>query len=160
MNDDWVLSGGTCESCGNQTWIDNLIPPDKRKPVCIILRCHLGFYAERNRLLHLVNTPELIDFTKAVHLEAVHQRERWGSEHDEGKTSEDWFWVVGYLAGKALCSAKAGDISKLLHHLITTAAALNNWHAQVLGASNMRPGLSAEKTAVIDQQTSQGEISG
>jgi hypothetical protein len=93
-----------------------------------------------------LDTPELNDFSKAVVLEAVHQRNRWGSEQDEGKTAEDWFWLVGYLAGKALHSAITGDIEKLKHHVITTAAVLNNWHSQILGKSNMRPGLPAEKT--------------
>jgi len=50
----------------------------------------------------LVNTPEIINFAKAVQLEAAHQRKRWGSEHDAGKTDADWFWLIGYLGGKAL----------------------------------------------------------
>ena len=96
-----------------------------------------------------LNTPELEDFAKGVVLEAAHQRERWGPQHDEGKTPADWFWLIGYLAGKALHSAVAGDTPKLKHHLITTAAALNNWHAQVIGASNMRPGISAQRAVEL-----------
>lgn len=106
---------------------------------------------EITRIHTLINTPELVDFPKAVHIEAVHQRERWGSEHDAGKQPEDWFWLIGYLAGKALQAAKADDTEKLKHHIVTTAAALNNWHAQILGASDMRPGISAEKQAAIDK---------
>lgn len=94
------------------------------------------------RLTELINTPEIIDFVKAVQIEAVHQRERWGSAHDDGKTAADWFWLLGYLAGKALHSDKAGDTEKLLHHIITTAAACANWHAQVLGKCDMRPGIA------------------
>jgi hypothetical protein len=94
------------------------------------------------RLNGVINTPEIIDFVKAVQIEAVHQRERWGSEHDEGKTPADWFWLLGYLAGKALHSAITGDRDKLLHHIITTAAACANWHAQVLGKCDMRPGIA------------------
>lgn len=30
---------------------------------------------------------------------------------------------------------------KAVHHCITTAAALANWHAAVLGKTNMRPGV-------------------
>jgi hypothetical protein len=56
----------------------------------------------------------------------------------------DWFWLIGYLAGKALASHIAGDIDKALHH-ITAAAALCNWHSAVLGKTDMRPGLPAEK---------------
>lgn len=96
---------------------------------------------EAQRLNDLINTPEIIDFVKAVQIEAVHQRERWGSQQDEGKTAADWFLLLGYLAGKALHSDKTGDREKLLHHIITTAAACANWHAQVLGKCDMRPGI-------------------
>lgn len=90
----------------------------------------------------LINTPELVDFVKAVPLEAVHQRDRWGSEHDAGKTNADWFWLVGYLAGKALNALAVKDQDKALHHIITTAAACANWHAALLGKTNMRPGIA------------------
>lgn len=82
-----------------------------------------------------INTPELVDFAKAVTLEAVHQRERWGEKHDVDKTPEDWFWLIGYLAGKALRAGIDGNKEKLLHHIITTAAVCNNWHAQASGSS-------------------------
>ena len=98
--------------------------------------------AERDRLTALINTPEILDFVKAVQIEAVHQRERWGAAQDEGKTGADWFWLLGYLAGKALYCDKHGDREKLLHHIITTAAACANWHAQVLGKCDMRPGIA------------------
>jgi len=95
----------------------------------------------------LLNTPELKDFIKAVPLEAAHQRERWGVEHDAGKEPEDWFWLLGYLAGKALAAFKIGDKEKALHHTISSAAVLANWHAAILGKNNeMRPGIAGEKT--------------
>lgn len=98
--------------------------------------------AENARLLGLLNTPELHDFAKALPLEAAHQRERWGSEHDAGKEPQDWFWLIGYLAGKALRAHLDGDRDKALHHTITAAAALANWHAAILaGSSAMRPGI-------------------
>lgn len=97
----------------------------------------------------LLNTPEIKDFTVAVQREAAHQRARWSSDHDAGKTPADWFWLVGYLAGKALHSQIAWDLEKALHHTISTAAALCNWHASILGQTDMRPGLSAEATAWI-----------
>jgi hypothetical protein len=50
----------------------------------------------------LINTPEILDFMKAVPLEAAHQRERWGSDHDAGKTDSEWLWLIGFLACKAL----------------------------------------------------------
>lgn len=96
---------------------------------------------ENQRLRDQLNTPELHDFAAGVVSEAQHQRERWGVEGDAGKTPADWFWLVGYLAGKALTAANASITEKALHHTISTAAALANWHAAMSGASNvMRPG--------------------
>lgn len=84
----------------------------------------------------LINTPHTAEFLEAVKLEAVHQRERWAADHDAGKTDADWFWLVGYLTGKALHKPE-----KQLHHIITTAAALLNWHAAKTGVdTRMRPG--------------------
>lgn len=125
--------------------------------------------AEGRRLTALVNTPELLDFQKAVPLEAVHQQERWGSEHDGGKTPADWFWLIGHLASRALehhkeaerltaaLAAGAKRVSiidetlisdgiclhreKAVHHCITTAAACANWHMAVVGKISMRPGV-------------------
>ena len=95
--------------------------------------------AELAALKAQLNTPEIHDFLNGVHLEAAHQRERWGTPHDAGKADADWFWLVGYLAGKAL---HALHPDKRLHHLITTAAALFNWHLYTLGKTNMRPGIA------------------
>lgn len=101
---------------------------------------------ELDRLSALLNTPEVEDFDKAVPLEAAHQQLRWGSDHDAGKNPEDWFWLVGYLAGKALAAFKAGDPNKAKHHTISTAAALRNWHAHLRsGSSAMRPGIETPK---------------
>lgn len=104
--------------------------------------------AERDELSRLVNTPEVIDFVIAVQLEAAHQRKRWPSEHDAGKTDADWFWLIGYLAGKALhnpikdpASDEQNARELQLHRIITVAAAAANWHAAKLGKTNMRPGI-------------------
>lgn len=100
-----------------------------------------------DEVLAKLNAPELHDFAKGVVIEAAHQRHRWGSEQDAGKDPQDWFWLIGYLAGKALRAHVDGDTTKALHHTISTAAALNNWHAAILGASNkMRPGIETPKT--------------
>lgn len=100
-----------------------------------------------------INTPEIAEFLKAVENEALHQRERWGSEHDAGKTDADWFWLVGFLAGKAIRPDNTSE--KQLHHIITTAAALLNWHAAKLGTHNaMRPGIGPDaqppKPAIVN----------
>lgn len=158
--------------------------------------------AEVARLQALINTPQTADFLAAVQLEAAHQRERWAAD-DGDKTDAAWFWLVGYLAGKALAASKESrgrryrhvkrgstyevltvaedenrrgtDVviyrgeddgkvwsrpadqffdgrfeelppapsAKLLHHIITTAAACLNWHAARTGAdTRMRPGIA------------------
>lgn len=99
--------------------------------------------AERDRLKALINTPELVNFLRAVHIEAVHQVERWGTAHDRAKRPADWFWLVGYLAGKALHSAVSLDTGKARHHCISSAAALYNWHRSISGIDvKMCPGRS------------------
>lgn len=99
---------------------------------------------EVNRLSNLLNAPEIHDFAAAVVREAAHQRSRWGTEHDSGKGALEWFWLIGFLATKATQAARYGDQEKYLHHIITTAAACANWHANASGAnSDMRPGAPA-----------------
>lgn len=98
---------------------------------------------EVDRLKALINTPELDHFLRAVHLEAIHQIERWGTSSDRAKRPADWFWLVGYLAGKALHAAVAHDSDKARHHCISTAAALYNWHCSISGRDiKMCPGRS------------------
>lgn len=166
---------------------------------------------EIERKYNAINTPEIAHFLSAVENEALHQRERWGSEYDGGKTDADWFWLVGYLAGKALSASKGPELAryrhrkrggtyeilcvvedennrgsslvvyrgeddgklwsrpelqffdgrferlqplpgeKILHHIITTAAACLNWHAAKIGAyTSMRPGI--DDTAICQEQ--------
>lgn len=87
--------------------------------------------AEADRLDALANNPETEDFLKGVRLEAAHQVEKCGEAHDRGKSAENWFWLVGYLAGKCLRCIIEGDREKALHHTISSAAALMNWHAAI-----------------------------
>ena len=90
----------------------------------------------------IINTPETADFIAGVAIEAAHQRDRWAVDHDAGKTPFDWFWLIGYLAQKAADAATRGDAEKAMHHTISTAAALGNWHAALAGAdTRMRPGI-------------------
>lgn len=107
--------------------------------------------AQVAQLTAILDTPEIEDFDKAVPLEAAHQVKRWGSEHDSGKLPADWFWLVGYLAGKALYSHLAGDVEKAKHHCISTAAVLRNWHAHIRsGETKMRPGIEDPALAEAD----------
>lgn len=80
------------------------------------------------------DVPITEDFIPGVLAEMEHQVRRWGTAHDRGKEPADWFWLVGYLAGKALSAHVAGDAYKALHHTISTAAALGQWHAAINGA--------------------------
>lgn len=99
---------------------------------------------EVERLNSIINTPQADDFLRAVSTEAEHQRQRWGSDHDAGKMPADWFWLVGYLGGKALHAHAVGDVTKAEHHVITTAAACANWHRAMFGKTDMRPGIDGE----------------
>lgn len=88
--------------------------------------------AERDAMREALNTPEIDDFVRGVTLEAQHQRERWPKGHDDGKSPADWFWTLGYLSQKAMTSDQDGNVDKLKHHLITSAALMANWHAVAL----------------------------
>jgi hypothetical protein len=101
-----------------------------------------SLHAEIANLKAKINTPLTDDWFEGVRLEAAHQQERWGSNHDIGKTPFDWFWLVGYLAQKAASAAVADDREKAMHHTISTAAALLNWHRNISGENTaMRPGI-------------------
>jgi hypothetical protein len=136
-----MLSRGVCYSCDHieclkcKEYVDKPTYDELEKEVA--------------RLKSLLNAPETEDFDKGVPLEAAHQIERWGADHDTGKEPEDWFWLCGYLAGKALAAMKLGDKEKAKHHCISTAAAMRNWHKHIAtGGSQMRPGISAAKAAI------------
>jgi hypothetical protein len=114
-------------------------------------------HAEIERLNAIINTPHADDFMRAVSIEAEHQRQRWGAEGDAGKTPADWFWLIGYLAGKALHAHAAGNTEKCEHHIITTAAACANWHRALFGKTDMRPG-HEEGTAMLAATASRENI--
>lgn len=113
--------------------------------------------AEVERLNAIINTPQSDDFLRAVSIEAEHQRQRWGSEHDSGKAPADWFWLVGYLAGKALHAHADGDVEKAEHHIITTSAACANWHRAMFGKTEMRPGIDGEAALRASSATASGK---
>lgn len=108
---------------------------------------------EVERLHALIHSPHTDDFLESVRTEAAFQREHWKAEHDGGKTDADWFWLIGYLGGKALAAiglVERADLvrdvehfrSKALHHIITTAAACLNWHMARTVGTDMRPGIA------------------
>lgn len=123
---------------------------------------HVAAAAELRRQHALLNTPELLSFRDAVVQEAAHQRERWSSIKDGGKSALDWFQLVISLSTRAADHHKEAERlthllptaglqssnlaqqidyhrEKAVHHTITSAAACANWHAAVLGLTNMRP---------------------
>lgn len=95
-----------------------------------------------NDLKRTINTPELHDFAIGVSLEASHQRLRFGDEHDSRKTPINWYFLICYLGGKACAAHLAGDIDTARHHTISTAAALNNWHAAISRDDSYQPNRS------------------
>lgn len=102
--------------------------------------------AEAKRLHDLIHTPHTVDFLEAVQLEAAFQIDKWGTEHDAGKEPQDFYWLLAYLSGKGLRAAidlekelkRSGVIDlthqdKALHHTISSAAVLLNWHRRISG---------------------------
>lgn len=117
---------------------------------------HIVVIAEDGEKYRQLNTPEIQHFLHGVEREALHQRQRWAATGDAGKTDADWFWLLGFLGGKALHAGTSAAIlalhgqntaeqdNKRLHHIITTAAACLNWHAARVGTyTDMRPGIAA-----------------
>lgn len=89
--------------------------------------------AVKREVEKVLNTPEIMDFIEALKIEAAHQRERW-KESDPIKSRADWYWLTGYLGGKALMDPREPDdqrteIERRLHRIITVAAAAYNWHS-------------------------------
>jgi len=100
--------------------------------------------AENAELRALLDTPHTADWFEGVKLEAGHQIKRWSADHDAGKTPADWFWLIGYLAQKAMTAQMGGDDEKARHHTISTGAAMLNWFRAIVGDSTaMRPGIEA-----------------
>lgn len=113
-----------CGTCGNdiQT-VKQLI--ECRKHYVEDLRL-ANIEIERLRVVErTINTPQTEDFIEAVRNEAAHQLNRWGGEHDDRKAPEDWMWLLGWLISKAVQQP-----DKRLHHIVTSAAALAQWHRQ------------------------------
>lgn len=107
---------------------------------------------ENIRLRELIGRPYIGAWTDEILIEAAHQRDRWGADQDHGKTPEDWFWLIGYLAGKALAAHKSGDAMKAHHHTVSTAAVLAHWAAAIDGNEQIfRPGLGIEKITEVSQ---------
>ncbi|WP_199885125.1 hypothetical protein [Pseudomonas bohemica] len=109
---------------------------------------NVDLQSELTKARELLNTPHTDDWFEGVRLEAGHQIGRWGTDHDAGKAPADWFWLIGYLAQKAMTAQMSGDEEKARHHTISTGAAMLNWFRAIVGDSNaMRPGVDAHQPA-------------
>lgn len=112
--------------------------------------------AQAAHQLHaLINNPHTDEFLQAMRLETAHQRDRWGEAHNRDKSAEAWFWLVGFLAGKCLRAVITGDRAKALHHAISSAAALANWH-EAIKKDKTDAGLGQDKD-ICPIQSSQPE---
>ncbi len=107
--------------------------------------------AEVRRLDGLINSPQTkIFFEAAVKLEAAHQQERWGVDHDRGKDPTDWYWLLGSLLGKSVAAFILGDVEKGKHHIISSAAVLLNWWRHITGEmTRFQPG--SDKVAAMQE---------
>lgn len=95
--------------------------------------------AELARIKASLDTPAQEDFLTAAVTEARYQRTRWD---DSTKTDSDWFWLVGYLVGKAFQDTRG----KRVHHLTAAAAVLANWHAQAIERGETMPEERGDQT--------------
>ncbi len=109
--------------------------------------------AELEAMAARVNAPEVNDFLEGARLEAEHQRQRWGTDGDTGKSPEDWLWLVAFLATKATQAARYNDRDKYLHHIVTSAAVLLNWHRHATGEdTRFNPGAPDPEAAFLAAQ--------
>lgn len=147
-------------------WTESLAKAPSDGGACVLLKreevadlIHDAIAARQ--LLRLIDTPELVDFSRGVHMEAVHQVQRWGADDRAGKNPYQWFWLLSQLATRALEHHKEAERiaagwgsdqgiahhrEKAAHHCITSGAVLNHWHAHVLGkVTGMQPGQGASE---------------
>lgn len=97
---------------------------------------------EIERLRALIGSPSTTATLTSISLEAAHQVERWGVEHDAGKRRQDWITLISYLLGKVAAAHFDLDTDKLKHRVVTIAAACLNWlRAENGEATPMRPGI-------------------
>lgn len=112
--------------------------------------------AEVERLKQLINHPFNDEWFEGVEIEAAHQHERWGSQHDDGKEPEDWVFLAGHLTGKGAVAQRVGDLAKAKHHTISVGAVMLNWFRRLCGQTDgMRPGIKnpfKEQTDGTDTQ--------
>jgi hypothetical protein len=111
--------------------------------------------AEITRLRGLINNPHTEEFLSAVQYEAAHQRYRFGEADAREKSAENWYWLLGKLAGKCLFAVCIGNKEKALHHAVSSAAVLANWFQAIkLDMTGSGRGLDRDLPSL---ETSEGE---
>ena len=75
------------------------------------------------------SAPVTSDFWQDCLDESRFQDERWPERHDAQKTDADWFWLVGFLAGKVM--RPGASVEKKRHRLRALAAVLEHWDRQL-----------------------------
>ena len=73
------------------------------------------------------------DFLADVAEEAKYQA-IW-AVNDERKTDDEWFWTLGWIAGKAV--RPGTDLDKQRHRLRAAAALLMNWDKHLVDKTNV-----------------------
>jgi hypothetical protein len=73
--------------------------------------CRHDLEVEAMEAFDLLNNPIILEFLDGTRAEVAHQIQRWGTVGDRAKAPADWFWLVGYLAGKALAAHVKGDLN-------------------------------------------------
>lgn len=128
---------------GSFNGIGNIVDGYIRHELKLELEAPVAAEVELKRLQQLIDTPYTADWVEGVKLEAAHQIKRWGTDHDEGKEPSDWYWLLGWLAGKALMAVLRGDLEKAKHHTISSGAVLLNWHRRMCGEDfTFQPGMT------------------
>jgi hypothetical protein len=115
-----------------------------------------SYKVELDALKAKINTPELLDFMAGILLESAHARERW-AEEDKHKSHLEWYGTVGLLLGKAISAACNRETDKLLHHLITAAGAIANWHRAVVISKQEKDAAQAEREAFVASLAGEGD---
>ena len=75
--------------------------------------------------------PVTDEFWAGVRAELEYQDGYWGPEHDADHDPEDWHWILATLSAKIVRAQADGDTEKALHHTISSAALLHQWHAHI-----------------------------
>lgn len=120
---------------------------------------NVALRAENERLEELttaliarISNPEINLFMEGVVIEAAHQVERWGAEHDASKTFEHWTALLTRLLGKFVDANWSHDGDKALHHLITIAAVCANAHKQMIQQRAQQAAMASHIASVAEQR--------